>query len=230
MERLRPRNRPLFSGFTNAEIEKMEKVLRDSGEQSLNWEFCQKMAASFNRSSGRAGKPIIKWIEIKNWFQYRLQDSPKVGSENKEGEIVRDQSELEFEARSSKDGAWYDVEMFVDHRFLSTGEPEVLVRFVGYGAEYDEWVNIKKAVRERSVPLEHTECSKLKAGDLVLCLQERRDQAIFYDAHIVEIKRKMHDIRGCRCLFIIRYNHDNCEEQVRLIKLCWRPNRPVNKL
>ncbi|KAI4316086.1 hypothetical protein L6164_024102 [Bauhinia variegata] len=225
MDRLRPRNRPLFSGFTNAEIEKMEKVLRDSGEQSLNREFCQRMATGFNRSSGRAGKPVIKWIEIQNWFQNRLQNSPKVGSENKEGEIIRDSSELEFEARSSKDGAWYDVEMFLAHRFLSTGEAEVRVRFVGFGAEEDEWVNIKNAVRERSVPVEHTECSKLKVGDLVLCFQERRDQAIFYDAHVVEINRKIHDIRGCRCLFIIRYNHDNSEEKVRLRRLCWRPNR-----
>ncbi|TKY74531.1 SAWADEE HOMEODOMAIN-like 2 [Spatholobus suberectus] len=39
-----------------------------------------------------------------------------------EGEIMRDPSELEFEARSSKDGAWYDVEAFLAHRFLSTGE------------------------------------------------------------------------------------------------------------
>ena len=48
---------------------------------------------------------------------------------------------------------------------------EVRVRFVGFGAEEDEWVNIKQAVRERSVPLEHSECQKVKAGDLVLCFQ-----------------------------------------------------------
>lgn len=48
---------------------------------------------------------------------------------------------------------------------------EVRVRFVGFGAEEDEWVNIKKAVRERSIPLEHSECHKVKVGDLVLCFQ-----------------------------------------------------------
>lgn len=48
---------------------------------------------------------------------------------------------------------------------------EALVRFVGFGAEEDEWVNVKDAVRERSVPLENSECNNLKAGDLVCCFQ-----------------------------------------------------------
>ncbi|TKY74530.1 SAWADEE HOMEODOMAIN-like 1 [Spatholobus suberectus] len=78
MDRLRPRNRAVFSGFTNAEIEKMEKLLREPKGGSLGREFYQKLAGSFNRSSGRAGKPIVKWTEIESWFQTRLQDSPQV--------------------------------------------------------------------------------------------------------------------------------------------------------
>ncbi|XP_061345050.1 protein SAWADEE HOMEODOMAIN HOMOLOG 1-like [Gastrolobium bilobum] len=222
MDRLRPRNRPLFSGFTNSEIGKMEKLLTESKERSFGQEFYQNLAKNFNRSSGRAGKPVIKWTEIHSWFQTRLQDLPR-DLECKEGGITRDSSNLEFEARSSKDGAWYDVETFLAHRFLSTGEAEAHVRFVGFGAEEDEWVNIKNSVRERSVPLENTECSNLKVGDPVLCFQERRDQAIYYDAHIIEIQRRMHDIRGCRCLILIRYDHDNSEESVRLRRLCRRP-------
>ncbi|MBA0668821.1 hypothetical protein Goklo_001699, partial [Gossypium klotzschianum] len=73
---------------------------------------------------------------------------------------------------------------------------EVRVRFVGFGAEEDEWVNVKKAVRGRSIPFEHSECCKVMVGGLVLCLQERRDQSIYYDAHVLEIERKTHDIRG----------------------------------
>ena len=30
---------------------------------------------------------------------------------------------------------------------------------------------MKKAVRQRSIPLEHSECHKVKVGDLVLCFQ-----------------------------------------------------------
>lgn len=48
---------------------------------------------------------------------------------------------------------------------------EVRVRFVGFGAEEDEWINVRNAVRERSVPLENTECCNLKVGDPVLCFQ-----------------------------------------------------------
>ncbi|KAL1128023.1 hypothetical protein V6Z11_A13G218700 [Gossypium hirsutum] len=129
----------------------------------------------------------------------------------KVGEKVLDLSELEFEAKSSTDGAWYDVDMFLSHRVTSSGETEVCVRFVGFGAEEDEWVNVKKAVRGLSIPFEHSECCKVMVGGLVLCLQERRDQSIHYDAHVLEIERKTHDIRGCRCLFFIRYDHD-CSE------------------
>lgn len=244
MDRLRPRERQVFSGFTKAEIEKMEKLLKESGEQLLNRDFCQKIAQSFNRSSGRAGKPIVKWAEVHSWFQNQQQDAPDASKNmhvlpkasppnridgisqmpqedsSKAGERMPDLSELEFEAKSSKDAAWYDVDMFVAHRFLGTGEVEVRVRFVGFGAEEDEWLNVKKAVRQRSVPLEHSECHTVKVGDVVLCFQERRDQAIYYDARVSEIQRRLHDIRGCRCLFMIRYDHDNTEERVRLRRLC----------
>ena len=50
---------------------------------------------------------------------------------------------------------------------------EVRVRYHGFGAEEDEWVNVKKDVRERSIPLESSECQKVKVGDLVLCFQVR---------------------------------------------------------
>ncbi|KAE8682651.1 Chromo domain-containing protein T09A5.8 [Hibiscus syriacus] len=228
MDRLRPRQRPVLSGFTKAEIEKMEKLSVESRELLQSKEFCQKIARSFSSSSARAGKPIVKWTEVQSWFGSRQQESTsKVPSftdtsenqssipetcplnngpqnsqtlkvDSQPGEKIPDLSELKFEAKSCKDGAWYDVDMFLGHRFLSSGEADVRVRFVGYGAADDEWVNVKKAVRKRSIPFEHSECNKLVVGDLVLCLQERGDQSIYYDAHVVKIDRKMHDIRGCR--------------------------------
>lgn len=48
---------------------------------------------------------------------------------------------------------------------------EVRVRFQGFGPEEDEWVHVKRAVRERSIPLESSECHKVEMGDLVLCFQ-----------------------------------------------------------
>ena len=55
---------------------------------------------------------------------------------------------------------------------------EVRVRFIGFGAEEDEWVNVQKAVRERSIPFEHSECHKVIVGDLVLSLQVTIDALI----------------------------------------------------
>lgn len=48
---------------------------------------------------------------------------------------------------------------------------EVRVRYAGFGREEDEWVNVRRAVRDRSIPLEESECHKVKVGDLVLCFQ-----------------------------------------------------------
>ena len=41
--------------------------------------------------------------------------------------------------------------------------------------------------------------------------QERSDQAVYCDAHVIEIQRRLHDIKGCRCIFVVRYDHDHGE-------------------
>lgn len=48
---------------------------------------------------------------------------------------------------------------------------EVLVRFAGFGAEEDEWVNVRMHVRQRSLPCESSECVAVLPGDLILCFQ-----------------------------------------------------------
>lgn len=45
------------------------------------------------------------------------------------------------------------------------------MRFSGFNNTEDEWVNVKTAVRQRSIPLEQSECVKVNVGDLVLCYQ-----------------------------------------------------------
>ncbi|CAI0409046.1 unnamed protein product [Linum tenue] len=192
MSRLRPKL--VFSGFTKAESEKMEKLLDDS-VQPLNTKFFKNLARGFNQSSGRAGKPVVKWTEVESWFRKRQQGiTPPLCSEtgaSKDGSMLpgpspanesngtskkdtgnmQDRSTIQFEAKSSKDGAWYDVELFLCNR-------------------------------------------KLPSGDL-----ERKDYAMYYDAHVTEIQRKLHDIRGCRCIFKIRYNHDNVEVRISIVVL-----------
>lgn len=54
---------------------------------------------------------------------------------------------------------------------LTCSLQQVCVRYVGFGREDDEWVNVKNDVRERSIPLEHSECKKVEVGDLVVCFQ-----------------------------------------------------------
>ncbi|CAA7053102.1 unnamed protein product [Microthlaspi erraticum] len=134
-----------------------------------------------------------------------------------------DNSYLEFEAKSGRDGAWYDVQAFLAHRNLEIGDPEVQVRFAGFEVEEDEWINVKKHVRQRSLPCEASECVAVLAGDLVLCFQEGKDQALYFDAIVLDAQRRRHDVRGCRCRFLVRYSHDQSEEIVPLRKICRRP-------
>ncbi|KAL3692602.1 hypothetical protein R1sor_006253 [Riccia sorocarpa] len=132
-------------------------------------------------------------------------------------------AQMEFEAKSARDGAWYDVSTFISHRVAASGDPEVRVRFAGFGSEEDEWVNVRSAVRQRSLPCEASECVAVLPGDLILCFQEGNEQALYYDADILDVQRRRHDVRGCRCRFWVRYRHDQAEEVVPLRKVCRRP-------
>ncbi|XP_039115631.1 protein SAWADEE HOMEODOMAIN HOMOLOG 1-like [Dioscorea cayenensis subsp. rotundata] len=244
---LRNQGRNLTPRFTRSEIKEMEKLLDEQRGELVDESFCQKLTEKFN-ALGRDESRAIKVKQVQRWFQSRLRiqvmETTPSPVDSKETVVVLESSsdtlkdsdqkvpdilELEFEAKSSRDGAWYDVGTFLAHRVLSSGEPEVRVRFQGFGPEEDEWVHVKRAVRERSIPLESSECHKVEMGDLVLCFQENSDQATYYDAHVLEIQRKQHDIRGCRCLFLIRYDHDRTEERVHHARLCRRPsNRAHN--
>ncbi|XP_057794963.1 protein SAWADEE HOMEODOMAIN HOMOLOG 2 [Salvia miltiorrhiza] len=136
---------------------------------------------------------------------------------------VSENSLMEFEAKSARDGAWYDVASFLSHRSVESGDPEAMVRFAGFGQEEDEWVNIRRHIRQRSLPCESSECVAVLPGDLILCFQEGKEQALYFDAHVLDAQRRRHDVRGCRCRFLVRYDHDQSEEIVPLRKICRRP-------
>ncbi|KAK4363965.1 hypothetical protein RND71_015323 [Anisodus tanguticus] len=148
--------------------------------------------------------------------------APSVAVQNV-GRSASDNTHMEFEAKSARDGAWYDVASFLSHKSVESGDPEVMVRFAGFGAEEDEWVIVRKHVRQRSLPCESSECVAVLPGDLILCFQEGKEQALYFDAHVLDAQRRRHDVRGCRCRFLVRYDHDQSEEIVPLRKVCRRP-------
>ncbi|KAK4427942.1 protein SAWADEE HOMEODOMAIN1 [Sesamum alatum] len=232
--------------FTLAEILEMEKLFKKMTEKSISQEFCQELSAKFNFSTHRSEKAPMTWEQVESWFQEKQRNlaatiipSPAhKGTVSKKVAVIKKRDKvptisaseaaaqlpnLMFEARSAKDYAWFDVASFLSYRVLCSGEMVVRVRFAGFGKEEDEWVNLKRAVRERSIPLEHSECDKVNVGDLVLCFREAEDHALYCDAHVVEIERQSHDSSGCTCSFVVRYDHDNVEGKVPLDKLCCRP-------
>lgn len=54
---------------------------------------------------------------------------------------------------------------------------------------------------------------------LLVYLQKREDYAVYCDAYIVDIERRMNDLTGCRCTFFVRYDHDN-SQVISMIFLC----------
>lgn len=46
---------------------------------------------------------------------------------------------------------------------------------------------------------------------MVVNEQEREDEALYCDAHVVNIKRGVHDHRSCNCVFFVRYEFDGTE-------------------
>lgn len=239
---------PVFR-FTPGEVAEMEACLQEINHAIPSRESISALADKFSASAERAGKVVVNSKQVWNWFQNRryAQRSKTVKTSGKLSvtPTPRDDSiasrnlghpvtlasarnsldghQMEFEARSARDGAWYDVANFLSHRGFETGDPEVRVRFSGFGIEEDEWVNVRRCVRPRSLPCEPSECAVVLPGDLILCFQEGKDQALYFDAHILDAQRRRHDARGCRCRFLVRYDHDQCEEIVPLRKICRRP-------
>jgi hypothetical protein len=213
----------------------MEKVLEDTKGAIPNRDMIRSLAEKFSASPERDGKILVQIKQVWTWFQNKRYSqktkstkvqgnaapSPRDDSVAKRavtssaavpsGRKAPDGAEMEFEAKSSRDGAWYDVASFVTHRMFESGDPEVRVRFAGFGAEEDEWVNVRKCVRQRSLPCESSECVAVLPGDLILCFQEGKEQALYFDAHVLDAQRRRHDVRGCRCRFLVRYDNDQSE-------------------
>ncbi|CAN1335236.1 Protein SAWADEE HOMEODOMAIN HOMOLOG 2 [Linum perenne] len=139
------------------------------------------------------------------------------------GRTTPENSYMEFEAKSGRDGAWWVIQYFSFSLNIAWPFQDVLVRFSGFGPDEDEWINVRKNVRQRSLPCEASECVAVLPGDLILCFQEGKDQALYFDAHVLDAQRRRHDVRGCRCRFLVRYDHDQSEEIVPLRKVCRRP-------
>ncbi|KAF2587538.1 hypothetical protein F2Q70_00037023 [Brassica cretica] len=204
--------------FNLAEVTEMEAVLKQHNTAMPGRDTLEALADKFSDTVERKGKTVVQFKQIDAAFILLTFLAPGVmrsGSDN---------SYLEFEAKSARDGAWYDVQAFLAHRNLEIGDPEVQVRFAGFEVEEDEWINVKRHVRQRSLPCEASECVAVLAGDLVLCFQEGKDQALYFDAIVLDAQRRRHDVRGCRCRFLVRYSHDQSEQEiVPLRKICRRP-------
>eukprot|EP00268_Persea_americana_P031617 TRINITY_DN3082_c0_g1_i1.p1 TRINITY_DN3082_c0_g1~~TRINITY_DN3082_c0_g1_i1.p1 ORF type:complete len:345 (+),score=74.24 TRINITY_DN3082_c0_g1_i1:253-1287(+) len=236
--------------FTANEVVEMEACLRESNNAVPTREIIASLAEKFSASVERAGKIVVQPKQVWNWFQNRryaqraklvktpgksavptstpddsvpVRNVPIPAPIPSDKNSVIESTQMEFEAKSARDGAWYDVATFISHRMFETGDPEVRVRFAGFGTEEDEWVNVRRSLRQRSLPCEAAECVAVIPGDLVLCFQEGKEQALYFDAHILDAQRRRHDVRGCRCRFLVRYDHDQSEEIVPLRKICRRP-------
>ncbi|GER52109.1 2-oxoglutarate (2OG) and Fe(II)-dependent oxygenase superfamily protein [Striga asiatica] len=220
--------------FTLSEVLQMEKSFKKLKDTPIGQELYEELSVKFSSSPYRSEKPPIKWEQVQVWFQNKQTalsaevvpssaDEPKVESKAvitekrtkaptiSASEAAKVLPDLIFEAQSAKDNAWFDVASFLSYRVLHSGELVVRVRFSGFGKDEDEWVSVKRAVRERSIPLENSECHKVDIGDLMLCYREAEHNALYCDARVTEIERKPHGGNQCTCIFTVRYEDDYSE-------------------
>ncbi|KAG0529263.1 hypothetical protein BDA96_05G083300 [Sorghum bicolor] len=130
---------------------------------------------------------------------------------------------MKYEAKSARDGAWFDVQDIVAQRFCESGDLELLVHFSGLGAEEPEWINARTCLRQRSVPYKATECATVRCRDPVLCYKVSEQSGLYFDAEVHVIERKTrHPREECDCKILVLYVHDNSEDIVTLRKLCRR--------
>uniref|UniRef100_A0A0E0LBN2 Homeobox domain-containing protein n=1 Tax=Oryza punctata TaxID=4537 RepID=A0A0E0LBN2_ORYPU len=224
--------------FTQEEVAEMEALLRHLNNGIPDGSVIQSLADRFTASTARAGKVGVRPKQVWYWFQNRKYSQrsrnstkmlPTASGDHKSastrfsGKNSLEGGQLEFEAKSARDGAWYDVAAFLSHRLSQSGEQEVWVRFSGFGARDDEWIDVRTCVRQRSHPCVPTECAAVLPGDTILCFQEGKHQALYFDAHVLDAQKRRHDARGCRCRFLVCYDHDESEEIVPLRKMCRRP-------
>ncbi|KAE8766998.1 homeobox-like resistance [Hordeum vulgare] len=220
--------------FTHTEVAKMEEVLRDLNAMPKR-PVIQGLTDDFNSSPDRSGdgKVPVQYNQVRNWFQNRrsAQSQRTRGAPPPQHKMMMlptvtgiysgngssDNGQVQFEAKSASNGEWYDVAAFLSHRFTETKDPEVQVRFSWLGPEEDEWVDVCKCVRPRSL-----QCVALLPGDLILCSKGGKEQAAYFDAHVLEVQRRRHDVRGCRCRFLVCNDHDHSEEIIPLTKVCRR--------
>ncbi|CAA7028620.1 unnamed protein product [Microthlaspi erraticum] len=193
----------------------------------------QNAESSVQKQKGKASDG--KASDVQNQAESKAKPSPPENldlsklnaarnAQNAGSSVQKQKGKPSYEAKSEKDGAWYDVDSFQSYRTLDTGEEEARVRFSGYGSQDDEWLNVEKSVRKRSVAVEPSECGKVKVGDLLVCWQEREDEAVYRDAHVEYIERRVHDHKDCSCVFIVRFDSDNTEEQMGIDKIWRRPD------
>ncbi|KMZ60332.1 hypothetical protein ZOSMA_5G01990 [Zostera marina] len=211
--------------FTDDEIKQLEVLLMEAKDEPKDTKFYQNLTTKINLASARTGKKALQWIQVRRWILNKkkhllTKEKPNGSISDKLGE---NQPKVEFEAKSANDGGWYDVARFLSHRFNDHCQFECLIRYENFGTDEDEWVIVKEAVRRRSVPIDSDECYRVAVGDHVICFHEMESNACYFDAHVMEIQRKRHDIRGCRCRFLIRYDHDSVQETVSLERICCRP-------
>lgn len=236
--------------FTLSEIIEMENLFKDMREKFISQSFCQELATKFSHSVYRSEKFPVKWQQVRSWFQDKQSTltakaipsfspeetlaSPRALPVKRRestisiSEAAAELPNLMYEARSAKDYAWFDVAYFLNFRVLNSGELMVRVRFAGFDRQEDEWVSADKSIRERSIPLDPTECNYVNVGDQVLCYRVNEYLALYVDALVTGIERRSHDESGCTCVFNVRYDYDNVEDKVGCNNLCRRPTQSLS--
>ncbi|EFJ27928.1 hypothetical protein SELMODRAFT_411966 [Selaginella moellendorffii] len=177
--------------FLPEEVAEMEKLLVHHNGLTPCRSVQEALAEKFSKGAARTGHAPVRPKQLDKVDQGAGPSSSGRSMIKCTAEqlLAQRANGLQFEAISSKDGAWYDIRCFLGYKLTETG-PEIFIRYAGLGGDEDEWVELK-SIRRRSLPCEGFECLAVYPGDNVLCFQEGDEHALYYDAREVVTLRKV---------------------------------------
>jgi hypothetical protein len=130
-------------------------------------------------------------------------------------------ADLQLEARSAADGAWYDCALV-----FTSARP--MIRFVGYGSEDDEPLRSLRHLRFSSLATEPSDCPAVRAGAAVTAFRRSPEAELWVDA-TVAAKRPGAHARGapCDCCYTVAWADAQGQTAVGLQDICMLDPRPL---
>uniref|UniRef100_A0A0D3GGS4 SAWADEE domain-containing protein n=1 Tax=Oryza barthii TaxID=65489 RepID=A0A0D3GGS4_9ORYZ len=207
--------------FTQEEVAEMESLLRHLNNGIPDGSLIQSLADRFTASAARAGKVGVWSKQViarvsPFWWGIRSLMSLILTRRSGPGLVNRKYSQRSRNSTKMLPAA------SGDHKSAFARSSGMML-LPSFPIDCPNLVNWKYGFDFLDLELGTTNglMSVHVCGNVLI--HEGKHQALYFDAHVLDAQKRRHDARGCRCRFLVCYDHDDSEEIVPLRKMCRRP-------